>query len=281
MDPLVTTDWLTAHLDDADLVVLDATVYLRPADGGGFESVSGRADHDTGHVPGAVFADLIEDLSDTTSPLRFALPSPEAFADAMGRLGVGDHTRVVLYDRSFSMWAARVWWMLRWIGFDRAALLDGGWSAWVEEDRPVSTTASTPVPRALTPRVRPELVADRDEVRAAIDDGAVCLIDSLDPAQYRGETLAYGRPGHLPGAINAPAMTLVDRSGRFRPLEELAERFPGDRDARTIAYCGGGIAASANAFTMSRLGFRDVAVYTASLQEWAADPDNPLVTGEA
>ena len=116
-----------------------------------------------------------------------------------------------------------------------------------------------------------------DKVLAAIDDSAVSLIDTLPEAFYRGEQTLYARPGHIPGASNICAVDLLDESGRYRPHDELAAIFDGDRNARTITYCGGGIAASSNAFIMTRLGFTDVAVYTASLQEWVADPANPMV----
>ena len=112
---------------------------------------------------------------------------------------------------------------------------------------------------------------------AAIDDAAVCLIDTLPEAFYRGEQTIYDRPGHIPGASNICAVDLLDESGRYRPHDELAALHDGDRNARTITYCGGGIMASSNAFVMTRLGFSNVAVYTASLQEWAADPSNPMV----
>lgn len=126
--------------------------------------------------------------------------------------------------------------------------------------------------------MRPELIADRDEVLAPIDDDTVNIIDALPEAHYRGEISIYARPGHIPGASNIPVFSLVDDTGRYRPNDELAKIFDGDRDNRAITYCGGGIAASSNAFIMTRLGFSDVAVYTASLQEWAADPANPLET---
>jgi len=193
---------------------------------------------------------------------------------------VSVETGVVLYDRSNSAWAARVWWMLRWAGFDRAALLDGGLRAWTAEDRPLSTEPANRSAMKLTPAPRPELVADRDQVLAAIDDSAVNLIDALPEASFRGEMAMYDRPGHIPSASNIPATSLIDESGHYRPQEELAAMFDGDRNARTITYCGGGIAASSNAFIMTRLGFTDVAVYTASLQEWAADPANPMVVEE-
>jgi thiosulfate/3-mercaptopyruvate sulfurtransferase len=276
METLVTTEWLGQHLDDPDLVVLDCTVTTRFDEGGGFHNESGRANYDAGHIPYAGFADLKGELCDTNNVLEFAVPTPEQFCAALGALGVGDNSRVVLYDASFSAWAARVWWMLRWVGFDRAALLDGGLKLWTAEGRPVSTEPATRAAKTLTPAVKPELIADRDEVRAAIDDDAVCLIDALMESHYRGEEIIYDRPGHIPGASNIPFLNLMDESGRYRPVDELAAMHDGDRGARNITYCGGGIAASSNAFVMTRLGFSDVAVYTASLQEWNADPANPL-----
>jgi thiosulfate/3-mercaptopyruvate sulfurtransferase len=275
MDTLVTTDWLSEHLDEPDLVLLDCSVVVEP-DNGGFRTVSGRAEHDAGHIPTAGFADLTGDLCDADSPINWAVPSPEQFCSAMGALGVGDDSRVVLYDNSLAFWAARVWWMLRWVGFERAALLDGGLKAWTSEGRPLSGQPATRPPRALTPNPRPELIADRDEVRAAIDDQSVAIVDALDPTHYRGEQTSYDRPGHIPGASNVCALELLDESGRFRPRDELEAMHPGDRNARTITYCGGGIMASAAAFAMTRLGFTDVAVYTASLQEWVPDPENPM-----
>ena len=277
MDTLVTTDWLSQHLDDPDLVVLDCTVHTEFDEGGGFQNMSGRADYDGGHIPYAGFADLTGDLCDTNSPIEFAVPTPEQFCLAMGKLGVGDDSHVVLYDGYLSGWAARVWWMLRWVGFDRAALLDGGIKAWTADGHPLSTEPATRLAKQLIPAPRPELIADRDEVLAAIDDGSVCLIDTLPESCYRGEMTLYSRPGHIPGALNISAIELLNEEGRYRPHDELAAMHEGDRNARTITYCGGGIAASSNAFIMTRLGFTDVAVYTASLQEWAADPSNPMV----
>ena len=279
METLVTTDWLSRHLDDPDLVVLDCTVFTEFDKHGAFvRNVSGRADYDRGHIPSAGFADLTGDLCDSNSPIEFAVPTPEQFCSAMGALGVGDDSRVVLYDGYLTAWAARVWWMLRWVGFDRAALLDGGLRVWTAEGRPISSEPATRPVKQLTPAPRPNLIADRDEVFASIDDDAVCLIDTLPEALYRGEQQSlYGRPGHIPGASNICAIDLLDESGRYRPLDELAALHHGNRNIRNITYCGGGIMASSNAFIMTRLGFTDVAVYTASLQEWATNPSNPMV----
>ena len=280
MDTLVTTEWLSQHLDDPDVVLLDCSVCTLADDEIGFRNVSGRADYDKGHIPTAGFADLMEDLCDTNSPIEFAVPTPEQFCSAMGALGVGDDSRVVLYDTTYSAWAARVWWMLRWVGFDQAALLNGGLKAWTDEGRPISTEPVTRPARHLTPAPRPELIADRDEVLASIDDEDVCLIDTMPGEFYRGEASLYARPGHIPGASNINGLDLLDENGRFRPDDELAAMHNGDRNAHTITYCGGGIMASSSAFIMTRLGFTNVAVYTASLQEWAADPANPMVVDQ-
>ncbi|MDX1406093.1 MAG: sulfurtransferase [Woeseiaceae bacterium] len=278
MDSLVSVEWLNEHLGDPDLVVLDCSVMLEQDESGGIRSISGRAAYEAGHIPTAGFADLTGELSDADSPIRYAVPAPEQFAAAMEKLGVGDDTRVVLYDSSGSMWAARVWWMLRWIGFDRAALLDGGLNAWTSAGHALSTDVTVRDPGSLTVNLRPQLIADRDEVFAAIDNADVELIDALPEAHYRGEMAMYERPGHIPTASNVPVFSLLDENGQFRQEDELRGLFESNPDDRTITYCGGGIAASADAFILTRLGYEDVAVYTASLQEWAADPANPLET---
>lgn len=279
MDSLVTAEWLVEHLGDPDLVVLDSSVTISVDENGNFSTVNGRAAYDQGHIPTAGFADLKGELADGDSPYGYAVPTPEAFAAAIGALGVGDDTRVVLYDTSGGPWAARVWWMLRWVGFDNAALLDGGFDAWTDAGYPVSTEAATEPVRTLTVDLRPGLIVEKEEVLAAIDDESIEIIDALSAGHFRGDFAMYDRPGHIPTASNVPSSSLIADSGRFKPEADLAALFGGERDKRTITYCGGGIAASTDAFILTRLGYKDVAVYTASLQEWAADPDYPLVTG--
>jgi thiosulfate/3-mercaptopyruvate sulfurtransferase len=275
MDTLVTTEWLNRHLNEPDIVILDCRVHTERTETG-MRNSSGRADYLGGHIPSAGFADLKGDLCDNSEPVEFALPDPETLCAAMGGLGVGDGSRVVLYDDMFSAWAARVWWMLRWVGFDRAAILDGGLNAWKAEGRSLSVGPVSREAKCLTSHPRPELIADRDEVLAAIDDASVNLIDAMPATSFQGEMALYGRPGHIPTAVNICGTDLLDDTGHFRPLAELDAMHKLDRDARAITYCGGGILASSNAFAMTRLGFRDVAVYTPSLQEWAANPDNPM-----
>lgn len=282
MESLVDTTWLASHLADDDVVVLHCTVFLKPRTDGkaGFVAESGRPAWAEGHIPNSAHVDLGADLSDPESALRFMVPSAARFAAAMEAVGVGDQSRVVLYDDALNMWAARIWWMLRSFGFDRAAVLDGGWKAWLATGHPTSTEVP-PTPRQVrfTASPRTGLFTDRDEV-LAVSGGAGCLIDALGEAQYRGEATTYGRPGHIPGAANVPAMALVDpETNRYRPLDQLRPRFAAlapDPDQRVVTYCGGGIAASSDAFVLHRLGYRNVAVYDASLQEWATDPTLPL-----
>lgn len=279
MDTLVNAEWLSQHINDPDLVLLDCTVVTMPDkdDPRGLHNVSGRPDYDLGHIPSAGFADLKGDLCVTNGPIEFDLPTPEQFCSAMGALGVGDDSRVVLYDANYTGWAARVWWMLRWVGFDNAAILDGGLSAWTSAGHELSLDSVNRPVKQLTPRPRPELIADRDEVLASIDDDKVYLIDTLPEEFYRGEMSIYPRAGHIPGALNIDGLKLIANRGRFLSEDELAALHDFDRNARVITYCGGGIVASTDAFVLMRLGFSNVAVYTASLEEWTADPANPMV----
>lgn len=283
MDSLVTAEWLSQHLDDPDLVLLDCTVVTMPSDTDprGLSNVSGRPDYDLGHIPNAGFADLKGELCKSHDPVEFDLLSPEQFCTAMGELGVGDDSRVVLYDTNYTGWAARVWWMLRWVGFDNAAILDGGMTAWTSEGRALSLEPVSRPVKQLTPKVRPELIAHKDEVLASIDKDKVVLIDTLPNEFYRGDMSIYPRPGHIPGAVNVDGLKLLDKTGRFHPQDELAAMHQVDRSARVITYCGGGIVASTDAFVLTRLGFTNVAVYMASLEEWTAEAGNPMVVGDA
>ncbi len=280
MDTLVTAKWLSRHINDPDLIVLDCSVTTMPEEDGGFYNVSARPEYEAGHLPGAGFADLKGDLWNMNSPIEFALPTPEHFCHVMGMLGVGDDSRVVLYDTSYTAWAARVWWMLRWVGFDNAAILDGGLAAWSSSGQALSLETVTHKNRILTPRPRPELIADHNEVMTSINDETITLIDTLPEIFYRGDQSIYGRPGHIPSAINIDTLKLLDKTGYFLSQDKLAALHKNlDYHNRVVTYCGGGIAASANAFVMHRLGFENIAVYTDSLQVWAADPNNPMTVG--
>jgi len=287
-DALISTDDLAARLGRPDLRVYDCTTYLEPAAPGSddpYTVVSGRQTFVAGHVPGADFLDLQGELSATDTRLKFTMPPAEPLARAFGRHGLGDGSRVVLYSLGTMMWATRVWWMLRALGFDGAAVLDGGFDRWQAEGRPVEAgEAKGYPPAALTPRPRPGRFVDKAAVKAAIGDPGTVTVNALGPQFHQGlEPSRYGRPGRVPGSVNVPAATLVDPATKkfVSPADALA-RFTEagiDRDRRVIAYCGGGISATIDLFLLHQLGFDDLTLYDGSMGEWAKDPSLPIETG--
>jgi thiosulfate/3-mercaptopyruvate sulfurtransferase len=281
---LIDTDALEGRLADADLRVLDCTTHLIPDPKITYQVVPGRADFEKGHIPGAQFVDVQGDLSDNNHRFRFMLPSAEQFAAAMGRLGVGEGTHVVLYSTANPWWATRVWWLLRVFGFDNAAVLNGGWQKWSREQRPVETGPAKPRrPGNVAIRAPRPLMVGKEEVLQAIGDGAACTINALLPEQHVGSGgTSYGRPGHIKGSVNLPAAHLLNPdTNEFLPADQLRRRFAtlGVFDKRVITYCGGGIAASADALALVMLGHPEVRLYDASLGEWANDSSLPMETG--
>ena len=284
---LIETEALEAALGDADLRIVDCTTWLRPAEPGDdapYRVEPGRSDYDAGHIPGAVFLDIQAEISDPDTPLRFMAPSAERFADAMGRLGIGDGARVVLYSAGSIMWATRVWWMLRAFGFDAAAVLDGGFEKWKAEGRPVTTSPGAYPPARFTARPRPGFFVDRHHVLARIDDDGSAAVNALGPEFHLGEAPSrYGRPGRIPGSVNVPAARLLDPDTRaFVPLDEARRAFEDagvTPDRHVVAYCGGGISATVDLFLLHQLGYPDLTLYDASMGEWARDPDLPIETG--
>jgi len=281
---LVETAALERQLGDPELRILDCTTHLIPDPKTTYQVVSGRADFEKGHIPGAHFVDVQGDLSDKKHHLRFMLPAADAFASAMSRFGVGERTRVVLYSTANPWWATRVWWSLRVFGFDDAAVLNGGWQKWTREGRPVETGPAKPRPAGhFVVREQRPLMVGKEDVMSAIGKAGACTVNALLPEQHAGTGgNSYGRPGRIKGSVNLPAAHLLDpETNEFLPASELRRRFEaiGAFDKRVITYCGGGIAASADALALVMLGHPDVRLYDASLSEWAIDPSLPMETG--
>ena len=285
-EALVQTDWLEAHRGDADLRIFDCTEHLMPAEAGTdapYRIVSGKAEYDAAHIPGAGFIDLQGELSDNTTKLRFMLPSVQQFAAVMSRCGVGEGTRVVLYSADGIMWATRVWWMLLAFGFDHAAILDGGWEKWQAEGRPLSAEPCAYPPATFVAHPRPELFVGKEQVRAGLADTSTVIVPALPPELHAGKGPSrYGRPGRVPGSVNVPAGRLIDRNTKtFVPLADASAKFGAagvDSSKNVICYCGGGISATVDLFLLYQLGYKHLSLFDGSMGEWARDSSLPIET---
>lgn len=283
---LITAAQLAERLDQSSLVILDTTVRLeRPAAGGPYQVVSGRAAYEQEHLPGAGFADLAGVLSDPDSRFPFTLPTPQRFAREAGALGIGPGRHVIAYAQHEPMWATRLWWLLRFFGFDQVSVLDGGLTAWRAAGLPLEAGGQSHRPASFVPTVRPQLLAKKAEVKLISDRGEDCLINALQPGVFRGEGVSsYKRPGRIPGSVNVPWTGLIDPStGRFRAHEDLRTAFESARAGRSsgpvIAYCGGGISATVDLFALHLLGDDSARLYDGSLTEWTDDRSLPVETG--
>jgi thiosulfate/3-mercaptopyruvate sulfurtransferase len=280
---LVSTDWLAEHLGEADLRVLDATAHVDGVESdAGWSLRLGLDDYLAGHIPGAAFVDIIDDLSEPDGGV-ISKPSAARFAAAAGRLGVGPLSLVVVYASELE-WAARLWWLLRANGFDNVAVLDGGFRKWTAEGRPITAGAESYPMAEFVGEPRPRFFAELDEVKRVVDAGSgACLINSLSPKEHNGvETSNFPRPGHIPGSLNVFSEALLNQAdGTFKPVAELRELFAGvlSRPGRKVAYCGVGVAATIDALALTLLGESDVAIYDGSLLEWAGNPELPIEVG--
>jgi thiosulfate/3-mercaptopyruvate sulfurtransferase len=287
-DGLITTAELAGILERGDLRLYDCTTYLEPAPQGSsvpYIVVSGRQTFEAGHIPGANFLDLQGEFSAPDTALRFMMPSVGRLEAAFGRHGIAPHSRVVLYSIGTPMWATRFWWMLRSLGFDRAAVLDGGIDKWTAEGRDIETGLAGGYPPAtFMAQPRPGFFVGKHDVLAATADGNTVIVNALGPQFFKGlEPSRYGRPGRIPGSVNVPAATLLDpHSKAFVPPADAEAAFADqgiDRGKRVIAYCGGGISATVDLFLLHRLGYDNLTLYDGSMGEWAKDESLPIETG--
>lgn len=279
-ESLVETDWLEANLEDPSLRVYDCTVFFSSPDGKRMQFDSAAEAYAEGHIPGSGLIDVLGDLCDESSSLTTQCPSADAFAAAMSRYGIGDGVRVVLYDRQMMMWSTRVWWMLRAMGFDNAAVLNGGWHKWTKEGRATSTEATTFPPATFVAKARPKLFADKDAVLAAVGSDDTRIVSALMHEMHAGEVLDVTERGHITSSTCVPFSEILDpETLAYLPTDALQEKFAdagATADKQVITYCGTGIAATSDAFALHLLGRDNVAVYDGSLEEWSADPDLPM-----
>jgi thiosulfate/3-mercaptopyruvate sulfurtransferase len=277
MDALVSTEWLAAELGASDLRVVDAT-YVDAASGR-----NAAAEYEREHIPGAVFMNLGE-LRDTDTDLPMMLPKPEKFASRMQSLGLGDGSRVVLYDDSPWRTSARAWWMLRTFGAHDVAILDGGLAKWKAEGRELASGKETLRHRHFTVWASKEGVRSLDQMKANMENGAEQMLDARSAARFTGEE-PDPRPathaGHIPGSKNLPYTELLNADGTYKQDEALRAAFAGagiDLDKPIVTTCGSGVTASVLMFGLHLLG-KDAALYDGSWSEWGADRTTPKAMG--
>jgi len=282
---LVTAAWLRKQIGRPDLVLLDARITREVRPGGG-KHYAAAPDHfrDAGHIPGAVFADLVNELSDPTTGLNFTLPDTAVLRDGFRALGVSTHSTVIAYDDDSGVWAARIWWLLRAAGHQHVAVLNGGLKAWLHGGGDLAYGPALAPERGDFDPIDPQpaFISLYDVEQLACSDAAGTLLCALDQEVFSGERPSgAARDGHIPGSQSFPYSALLDQDGlidteRVRPALAGARLVAGEPLA---SYCGGGITACGVALALVAAGFPQVRIYDGSLQEWAADERRPVQVG--
>jgi thiosulfate/3-mercaptopyruvate sulfurtransferase len=276
---LIDSDDLAAQVADARWIAVDCRFQLA-------DEPWGEREYLTAHIPGAVYAHLNRDLSGvlTGKNGRHPLPDPGTLTQTFIRLGIGTGMQVVAYDQDSGMFASRLWWLLRWMGHDSVAVLDGGFRKWVAEHRPlVSGYTARTAPR-FTGTPRDDMTVDAEGVTAILEQHDALLLDARAPERYRGDVELVDRvPGHIPGAVNHYFQQNLDDRGTFRSADDLREHLsaalgstPADR---VVCYCGSGVTACHNLLAMEVAGMRGARLYAGSWSEWSSDPSRPIERG--
>jgi thiosulfate/3-mercaptopyruvate sulfurtransferase len=285
---LVETSWLAEHLQDPDIRIVDMRGYVRTVtdnEATGHQVahyVGAPEEYQQGHIPGAVYIDWTRDIVNLADKVEAQIATPEQFAEAMQRAGIGDQHLVVVYDsHPASQFATRLWWALYYYGHTRVVVLNGGFPKWVREQRPLVQTVPSFAPAIFTPRVQPQWRATAEEVLASLKQSGVTLVDARDTGQYTGSIArGDGRRGHIPGALSLPREQLINMAdGTFRSDDDLKQVFAQAHvtpDKQIIAYCNGGVAATTVLFSLAMLGYPRLTNYDGSWNEWGSREDLPV-----
>ncbi len=277
---LVKPEELAAHLNDPDWVIVDCRHDLA-------DTEAGARAYAGSHVPGARFAHLDKDLSGPVVPGktgRHPLPEIDQVIDRFSRWGIDSRIQVVAYDDKGGGIAARLWWMLRWLGHPAVAVLDGGWQAWQSGGFPVTDTPPAVQQRTFIPRLQPGWTADANEVESLRQDPAYLVVDSRTPERYSGAVETIDPvAGHIPGAANFPFPSNLE-NGRFKSPEALKAQFEALADGKparnTVFYCGSGVTACHNILAWAHAGLGDARLYPGSWSDWITDAGRPVANGE-
>ncbi len=276
MSNLISATELSTRLNFPSLRVIDVRASLA-------EPEAGRLLYEAGHIPGARFMSLDDDLAGPVGKHggRHPLPEMNGFAEKLGALGIDNESEVVVYDADGGMFGARLWWLLRYAGLARVQVLDGGFAAWEGAGLPVTHELPEVVSVTFTPQLHSEMTVSMDEIKAKLGDRRTLLIDARAPERYRGEVEPLDKKaGHIPGAVNKPFTENLER-GRFKSPETLRERFrEAEKADEVILYCGSGVSAAHNALALSEAGIEGVKIYVGSWSDWSSYDDNPVATGE-
>lgn len=276
---LVSTDWLAAHLTDDNIRIIDIRGHVLPADKPIPHYFNHRADYEVAHIPGAVFIDWVEQITDPDDPRHAQIAKPERYSAVMSQAGIDENTFVVAYDDAGGMFAARLWWSLNYYGHTQAAVLDGGWNKWVTENRATTAEATQPAPKQFVANANPSIYRTAAEVEATLGS-TTKLMDVRTPEEFRGEYARAKRAGHIPGAVNQPRGGLLNADGTMLPPEQLRLKLGTiGIDASTpevIVYCNGGVSASFGLLAMRVAGLENGAVYDGSWKDWGNDEQKPI-----
>jgi thiosulfate/3-mercaptopyruvate sulfurtransferase len=276
---LISTAALALHVDDPAFAVVDCRAKLDNLEWGARE-------YTAAHIPGAVYADLTSDLSGPKNGTngRHPMPDARALAQTFSRLGIASGVQVVAYDQDNAMFASRLWWLLRWLGHDAVAVLDGGFKKWKAEQRPTESGETRRAPREFTGSPRPGMAVDVEAVASHLGAGGPRLVDARAPERYRGDSEPIDKVGgHIPGAKNHFYQWNLDEQGLFRTPEELRAKISasvGDVPAdQIVCYCGSGVTACHNLLAFEHAGLTGAKLYAGSWSEWSSDPARPVEKG--
>jgi thiosulfate/3-mercaptopyruvate sulfurtransferase len=280
INTIVSTEDLAAHLDDPNWVVFDCRFTLTDPE-------AGREAYAKGHIPGARYVHLDDDMSAPVGEAtgRHPLPDPKVLTEKLCSWGVGVNKQVVVYDDSFGAMAVRLWWMMRWLGHPGVALLDGGYPKWTREKRPVTAAVPEMHKAACACLPEPNQIVGAGEVLRASQTGEQLILDARPDRRYSGEFEPLDPvAGHVPGALNRPFEDNLDLDGTFLPPEALREEYQallkGRAPWQVIHMCGSGVTACHNILAMEIAGLPGSRLYPGSWSEWITDPSRPVATGE-